>query len=139
MVRVQGSEGVHARFQGCTVPGASAPTPGGAGDISCVSSVRLSILGFCVLGCQEGDLTVGHPSHVPAGRALHADPRRQADLLPSVPRLWTSLLWCQAGMCSLFPLFPAHPHPDFHTSLSIPSFWLWCDQKITGHRAGFRF
>lgn len=92
-----------------------------------------------VLGCQEGDLTVGHPSHVPAGRALHADPRRQADFLPSVPCLWTSLLWCQAGMCSLFPLFPSHPHPDFHTSLSIPSFWLWCDQKITGHRAGFRF
>lgn len=60
----------------------------------------------CFLDGQEGDLTVRHTSHVPACRALHTDHCRQAHVFPALPSLWTSLLWCQAGICSLFP----HPH-----------------------------
>ena len=96
-----------------TVPGPSAPAPSERVLGACpVCPVCASAsLALCVLGCQEGDLTVRHTSNVPAGGALHADPRRQADLLPSVPCLWTSLLWRQAGIYSPFPLFPTHPSP----------------------------
>lgn len=96
-----------------TVPGSSAPAPSERvlGTCPACPLCASAPLALCVLGCQEGDLTVRHTSNVPAGRALHTDPCRQANLLPSVPCLWTSLLWCQAGIYSPFPLFPTHPSP----------------------------
>ena len=116
MVRMPGSEGLLScgiPSTEYTVPGSLAPTPSGRvlGPCPACPLKASASLALCVLGCQEGDLTVGHASHVPAGRAVHTDPRRQADLLPSVPCLWTSLLWCQAGIYSPFPLFPTHPSP----------------------------
>lgn len=52
-------------------------------------SAPLSV-GF--LDGQARDLTVGHTSHVATCRAVHADHCRQANVLPSVSCLRTSLL-----------------------------------------------
>lgn len=108
-------------------------------NFSCVLlPVFRAPLAVCLLGCQEGDPVVGHTSHVPARRALHADHRSQANVLPPVSCLWTSLLWCQAGIYYLFPPSPPISHPDFDTYLSHPSLWPWCDQKSTGQGNGFQ-
>lgn len=68
--------------------------------------------------CQEGDPTVGHASHVSAFRALHTDHRCQADLLPSVSCLWTSLLCRQAGMS-----VPIAPPPCPHVDTFLSASW----------------
>lgn len=63
------------------------------------SVVSCMIMKPCLVfpGCQESDPAFGNAGHVPARGALHADRRRAANLLPSVPLLWAALLWCQEG------------------------------------------
>lgn len=52
-------------------------------------------------GCQESRPPVGNSRHVSALGALHADPRRQTQPLPPIPRLWDALLRCQTGSAGL--------------------------------------
>lgn len=52
----------------------------------------LTTLSVGFLDGQARDLTVGHTGHVATCGAVHADHRRQAHVLPSVPRLRTALL-----------------------------------------------
>lgn len=95
------------------------------------SSVFSAPLAVCFLGGQPGDLTVGHASHVPACRALHTDPCGQANFLPSVSCLWTSLLWRQAG---IYPLsFPAPPSLSLpRPSCSLSSALVWSEEHWPG-------
>lgn len=108
----------------CAVPGALI-SHWGIWEV--IFSAPLSV---CFLDGQACDLTVGHTSHVTTCRAVHTDHCRQANLLPSVSCLRTSLLWCQAGTYSLLPYQPSICHV-----ILTPTFLFllcpWYDQKST--------